>query len=184
MRVLVIGRGGREHAIIWALKKSDNIEDIYCAPGNAGIADLAECIPIDENSFEELGQFAIDYQIDLVVVGPEDPLFNGAVDFFESKGISAFGPRKNAAIIEGSKVFCKQLMKQYNIPTAAYEAFDRYEAAREYLYKQQAPIVVKADGLAAGKGVIVAQTLEEADKALQEIMVDSLRNADLASSHK
>ncbi len=174
MRILVVGRGGREHAIIWALLKSATVKEIYCAPGNAGIAELAECLPIDENSFEELGRTALDYDINLIIVGPEDPLFNGAVDYFESLGIPTFGPRKNAAIIEGSKVFCKQLMKDYHIPTAAYEAFDTYEAARDYLFQQQAPIVIKADGLAAGKGVTVAQTLEEADKALQEIMVDKV----------
>jgi phosphoribosylamine--glycine ligase len=174
MRILVVGRGGREHAIIWALQKSKAVKEIYCAPGNAGIAELAECLPIDENSFEELGRMAIDYDINLIIVGPEDPLFNGAVDYFESIGIPTFGPRQNAAIIEGSKVFCKQLMKDYDIPTAAYEAFDSYEAARHYLFQQQAPIVIKADGLAAGKGVTVAQTLEEADQALREIMVDKV----------
>ncbi|MEX2414717.1 MAG: phosphoribosylamine--glycine ligase [Paenibacillaceae bacterium] len=174
MRILVIGRGGREHAIIWALQKSEAVMEIFCAPGNAGIAELAECLPIDENSFEELGRVALDYDINLIIVGPEDPLFNGAVDYFESIGIPTFGPRKNAAIIEGSKVFCKQLMKDYHIPTAAYEAFDTYEAARDYLFQQQAPIVIKADGLAAGKGVTVAQTLEEADQALHEIMVDKV----------
>ncbi len=174
MRVLVIGRGGREHAIIWALKQSDSVKEIYCAPGNAGIAELAECVDIDENSFELLGEFAIDHAINLVIVGPEDPLFNGAVDYFESIGIATFGPRKNAAIIEGSKVFCKQLLKKYNIPTAAYESFDNYEAAHAYLLRQQAPIVIKADGLAAGKGVTVAQTLEEADAALRDIMLDKV----------
>lgn len=174
MRILVIGRGGREHAIIWALQKSNSAMDIYCAPGNAGIAELAECLPIDENSFEELGRVALDYDINLIIVGPEDPLFKGAVDYFESLGIPTFGPRQNAAIIEGSKVFCKQLMKDYDIPTAAYEAFDNYEAARQYLFQQQMPIVIKADGLAAGKGVTVAQTLEEADQALREIMVDKV----------
>lgn len=172
MRILVIGRGGREHAIIWALKKSESVKDIYCAPGNAGIAEIAECVPIDENNFEELGQFAIDHAVSLVVVGPEEPLFNGAVDYFERIGVPAFGPRKNAAILEGSKVFTKQLLKKYNIPTAAYESFTNYEEARDYLFRQQAPIVIKADGLAAGKGVTVAQTLEEADAALKEIMVD------------
>jgi phosphoribosylamine--glycine ligase len=174
MRILVVGRGGREHAIIWALQKSETVKEIYCAPGNAGIAELAECLPIDENSFEELGRVAVDYDINLIIVGPEDPLFNGAVDYFESIGIPTFGPRKNAAIIEGSKVFCKQLMKDYHIPTAAYEAFDTYDAAREYLFNQQAPIVIKADGLAAGKGVTVAHSLEEADQALREIMVDKV----------
>lgn len=172
MRILVIGRGGREHAIIWALKKSEAVRDIYCAPGNAGIAEIAECVPIDENNFEELGQFAIDHAVDLVVVGPEDPLFNGAVDHFERIGVPAFGPRKNAAILEGSKVFAKELLKKYNIPTAEYESFSRYEDARAYLFGKQAPIVIKADGLAAGKGVTVARTLEEADAALKDIMVD------------
>jgi len=174
VRILVIGRGGREHAIIWSLQKSARVKEIYCAPGNAGIAEIAECVPIDEQSFEELGQFAIDFAIDLVVVGPEDPLFNGAVDHFERLGIPAYGPRKNAAIIEGSKVFTKQLLKKYKIPTAEYESFERYDEAREYLFRQQAPIVIKADGLAAGKGVTVAQTLEEADEALKAIMVDKV----------
>jgi phosphoribosylamine--glycine ligase len=174
VRILVIGRGGREHAIIWALKKSSAVKEVYCAPGNAGIAEIAECIPIDENDFEALGQFAMDLPIDLVVVGPEDPLFNGAVDYFESKGIPVFGPRKDAAIIEGSKVFAKQLMKKYNIPTAAYESFERYEDALAYVRRQGAPIVIKADGLAAGKGVTVAMTLEQAEQALREIMVDKV----------
>lgn len=174
MRILVIGRGGREHTIIWALKKSASVKEVYCAPGNAGIAQIAECVAIDEHSFEELGQFAMDHAIDLVVVGPEDPLFAGAVDFFEEKGIPVFGPRKNAAIIEGSKVFTKDLMKKYEIPTAAYESFDEYTAARDYLHKQGVPIVIKADGLAAGKGVTVAMTMEQAEQALKEIMVDKV----------
>lgn len=174
MRILVIGRGGREHTIIWALKKSPSVKEVYCAPGNAGIAQIAECVAIDEHSFDELGQFAMDHAIDLVVVGPEDPLFAGAVDFFEAKGISVFGPRKNAAIIEGSKVFTKDLMKKYDIPTAAYESFDEYAAARDYLHKQGVPIVIKADGLAAGKGVTVATTMEQAEQALKEIMVDKV----------
>lgn len=174
MRILVIGRGGREHTIIWALKKSPSVKEVYCAPGNAGIAHIAECVAIDEHSFDELGQFAMDHAIDLVVVGPEDPLFAGAVDFFEAKGIPVFGPRKNAAIIEGSKVFTKDLMKKYDIPTAAYESFDEYAAARNYLHKQGVPIVIKADGLAAGKGVTVAMTMEQAEQALKEIMVDKV----------
>lgn len=174
MRILVIGRGGREHAIIWSLKKSAKVEEVYCAPGNAGIAQMAECVPIDERNFEELAQFVSDHGIDLVVVGPEDPLFAGAVDYFESKQIPVFGPRKDAAIIEGSKVFTKNLMHKYNIPTAAYASFDRYEDALAYLHEQGVPIVVKADGLAAGKGVIVAHTMEQAEQALQEIMVDKV----------
>ncbi|TMV49693.1 phosphoribosylamine--glycine ligase [Paenibacillus mesophilus] len=174
MRILVIGKGGREHAIIWALRKSARISQIYCAPGNAGIAELAECVPIKESEFAQIAQFALDYAIDLVVVGPDDPLAEGIVDVLEERNIPVFGPRKNAAIIEGSKVFTKELLKKYSIPTAAYESFEDYEAALAYVRKQGAPIVIKADGLAAGKGVIVAGTLEEAEKALQEIMVDKV----------
>ncbi|NBI29853.1 phosphoribosylamine--glycine ligase [Chengkuizengella marina] len=174
MKVLVIGRGGREHTIIWALNKSPNVEQIYCAPGNAGIAELAECVDINEHNFEELGQFAKKRNIDFVVVGPEDPLFAGIVDYFESIHIPVFGPRKNAAIIEGSKVFTKDLMKKYNIPTATYESFDVYEKALNYLHQQKLPIVIKADGLAAGKGVIVAQTMEEAEAALKDMMLDKV----------
>ena len=174
MRILIIGSGGREHAIAWKLSKSDKVERIYCAPGNAGIAEVAECVPISEDQFEQLKKFALEQQIDLVVVGPEAPLFAGLVDVLEEAGLKAFGPRKNAAIIEGSKVFTKQLMKKYNIPTAAYESLDNYEEALAYLRKQQAPIVIKADGLAAGKGVTVAATLEEAEQALREIMIDKV----------
>lgn len=171
MRILVVGGGGREHAICWALKKSPKVQELYCAPGNGGIAGVAECVPIQVNQFEEIAQFAIDRSVDLVVIGPDDPLSEGIVDHLEAKQIAVFGPRKNAAIIEGSKVFTKQLLKKYSIPTAAYESFDQYDAAVDYLRKQQAPIVIKADGLAAGKGVVVAQTLEEAEKALHDIMV-------------
>jgi len=171
VRILVVGGGGREHAIVWSLSKSKRVDKIYCAPGNAGIAELAECVPIAEHQFEDLARFASDNRIDLVVVGPEAPLFAGLVDYLEEKGLKVFGPRQNAAIIEGSKVFAKQLMKKYNIPTAAYASFDNYEAAREYLLKQQVPVVIKADGLAAGKGVTVAQTMEEAEQALRDIMV-------------
>lgn len=171
MRILVVGGGGREHAICWALKKSPKVQELFCAPGNGGIAGVAECVPIQVNQFEEIAQFAIDRSIDLVVIGPDDPLSEGIVDHLEAKQIPVFGPRKNAAIIEGSKVFTKQLLKKYNIPTAAYESFDNYEDAAAYLRKQKTPIVIKADGLAAGKGVVVAQTLEEAEKALHDIMV-------------
>ncbi|MFD0619655.1 phosphoribosylamine--glycine ligase [Paenibacillus sp. GCM10027629] len=171
MRVMVVGRGGREHAIVWALKKSEKVKHLVCAPGNAGIAQLAECVDISESQFEELAQYALDHAIDLVVVGPDDPLAAGIVDVFEAKEIPVFGPRKNAAIIEGSKTFMKDLLRKYNIPTAAYEKFDNYEDALAYLRQQSAPIVIKADGLAAGKGVIVAQTMEEAEQALQEMMV-------------
>jgi phosphoribosylamine--glycine ligase len=177
MRILVIGRGGREHAIIWSLKKSDKVKEIYCAPGNGGIAELAECVDIREDQFAEIGQFVLENDINFVVVGPDDPLAAGIVDFLEAKNILVYGPRKNAAIIEGSKVFTKNLLKKYNIPTAAYETFKSYDEAIAYLYKQGAPIVIKADGLAAGKGVIVAQTMEEAEKALKEIMVDKVFGA-------
>ena len=174
MRVLVIGRGGREHAIVWALKKSPQVKDLYCAPGNAGIAEMAECVPIEENRFEELAQFARDAAIDLVVVGPEDPLFGGIADYLEERGIAVFGPKSGAAAIEGSKVFAKHLMKKYGIPTAAYETFESYEEALAYLRRQKAPIVIKADGLAAGKGVTVAWTMEQAEQALKEMMVDKV----------
>jgi phosphoribosylamine---glycine ligase len=172
LRVLVIGKGGREHAIIWALKRSDSVKQVYCAPGNAGIAGLAECVDIQENQFEQLSQFAIDHSIDLAVVGPEDPLSEGIVDYLEERGIAVFGPRRAAAEIEGSKAFTKDLMKKYNIPTAAYETFEDYEAALAYVRTQKPPIVVKADGLAAGKGVIIARSQEEAEQALKEIMLD------------
>ncbi|MED4603692.1 phosphoribosylamine--glycine ligase [Paenibacillus validus] len=171
MRILVVGGGGREHAICWALKKSPKVKELYCAPGNGGIAQVAECVPIPVNKFEEIAQFAIDHTIDLVVIGPDDPLAEGIVDHLEAKGLTVYGPRQNAAIIEGSKVFTKQLLKKYDIPTAAYESFDSYEPARAYLNQLRAPYVIKADGLAAGKGVIIAQSIEEADQALQDIMV-------------
>ncbi|MFB6365991.1 phosphoribosylamine--glycine ligase [Paenibacillus elgii] len=171
MRILVVGGGGREHAICWALKKSPKVKELYCAPGNGGIASVAECVPIQVNQFEEIAQFAMNHTIDLVVIGPDDPLSEGIVDHLEAKGLTVFGPRQNAAIIEGSKVFTKQLLRKYNIPTAAYESFEQYEDAVAYLRRQQAPIVIKADGLAAGKGVVVAQTLDEAEKALHDIMV-------------
>lgn len=174
VKVLVVGRGGREHAIVWALKRSAKVKEVYCAPGNAGIAQIAECVPIEEHQFEEISQFAMDMVMDLVVVGPEDPLFAGLVDYLEERHVPVFGPRKNAAIIEGSKAFTKDLMKKYNIPTAAYETFTEYNLALDYLHKQKAPIVIKADGLAAGKGVTVAATMEEAELALREMMVDKV----------
>ncbi|OBZ10896.1 phosphoribosylamine--glycine ligase [Bacillus sp. FJAT-26390] len=174
MRILVVGGGGREHAIVWALKKSEKVDEIYCAPGNAGIAQLADCVPIAVNQFDELIGFAKDTAIDLVFVGPDDPLADGIVDAFEAAGIQAYGPRKNAAEIEGSKIFMKNLLKKYDIPTAKYETFNDYETASAYLREQSAPIVIKADGLAAGKGVTVAATLEEAEQALREMMVDKV----------
>ncbi|CAM4302460.1 phosphoribosylamine--glycine ligase [Paenibacillus alkaliterrae] len=174
MRILVVGGGGREHAIVWALKKSEKVKEIFCAPGNAGIAQLAECVPIPVSQFDELIRFAKDAAIDLVFVGPDDPLADGIVDAFEAAGIQAYGPRKNAAEIEGSKIFMKNLLKKYNIPTAKYETFTDYESASAYLRGQSAPIVIKADGLAAGKGVTVAATLEEAEQALRDAMVDKV----------
>ncbi|TDF95532.1 phosphoribosylamine--glycine ligase [Paenibacillus piri] len=177
MRVLVVGGGGREHAICWALKKSPKVQELYCAPGNGGIAGVAECVPLQVNQFEEIGQFALDHAIDLVVIGPDDPLSEGIVDHLEAKRIPVFGPRQNAAILESSKVFSKQLFKKYNIPTAAYESFENYDEALSYLRKQQIPVVIKADGLAAGKGVVVAQSMEEAEKALHDMMVSKIFGA-------
>lgn len=174
MRVLVIGGGGREHAIVWALKKSEKITELFCAPGNAGIAELAQCVPIAVGKFQELIAFAKEQAIDLVVVGPDDPLADGIVDAFEAEGIAVYGPRRNAAEIEGSKIFMKNLLKKYAIPTARYETFTDYETALAYLRSQPLPIVVKADGLAAGKGVTVAYTLEEAEQALADMMVNAV----------
>lgn len=174
MRILVIGGGGREHAICWALKKSPKVRELYCAPGNGGIAGVAECVPIQVNQFAEIAEFALGHAIDLVVIGPDDPLSEGIVDYLEAKQILVFGPRQNAAIIESSKVFSKHLFKKYNIPSAAYETFDNYEAALLYLLNQQVPIVIKADGLAAGKGVVIAQSMEEAEKALHDMMVTKI----------
>lgn len=170
MDILVIGGGGREHAIVWSLSKSPKAGTIYCAPGNAGIAQLAECVPIAVSAFEQLRAFAQEKKVGLVVVGPDDPLADGIVDVFEEAGIPVFGPRKNAAEIEGSKTFMKDLLHKYNIPTAAYAKFDDFEKALNYLRSKQAPIVIKADGLAAGKGVTVARTMEEAEQALRDIM--------------
>lgn len=174
MRILVVGGGGREHAIVWALKKSEKAKEIFCAPGNAGIAQLAECVPFEVNQFDELVQFAKDAAIDLVIIGPDDPLAAGIVDAFEAHQIPVYGPNKAAAEIEGSKIFMKNLLKKYNIPTAKYETFTEYEAALAYLREQTLPIVIKADGLAAGKGVTVAATLEEAETALKEAMLDKV----------
>jgi phosphoribosylamine--glycine ligase len=172
MRILVIGRGGREHAIVWALRRSDKAKRIFCAPGNAGTAMLAENVPIGEMEFDRLVQFAQDHAVDLAVVGPDDPLAAGIVDAFEAARIPVYGPRRNAAEIEGSKIFMKNLLRKYNIPTARYETFSDYETALAYLRAQPAPIVIKADGLAAGKGVTVCFTREEAERALRETMVD------------
>ncbi|MDE5779806.1 MAG: phosphoribosylamine--glycine ligase [Lachnospiraceae bacterium] len=172
MRVLIIGSGGREHAITACVAKSKRVSRIYAAPGNAGIAELAECVDISVMDFEKQVAFAKDNDIDFVIVGPDDPLVAGCVDEFEKAGIPAFGPRKNAAIIEGSKAFSKDLMKKYGIPTAAYETFDDPDKAFEYLETADFPIVLKADGLALGKGVLICKDLEEAKAGVKEIMLD------------
>ncbi|WP_127496237.1 phosphoribosylamine--glycine ligase [Paenibacillus glycanilyticus] len=174
MRILVVGGGGREHAIVWALKKSEKVKEVFCAPGNAGIAQIADCVPIAVNQFDELVKFAKDAAIDLVFIGPDDPLAAGIVDAFEAHNIPVYGPNKAAAEIEGSKIFMKDLLRKYNIPTAKYETFTSYEPALTYLREQSVPIVIKADGLAAGKGVTVAYSMEEAEKALKEAMVDKV----------
>ncbi|KGE19429.1 phosphoribosylamine--glycine ligase [Paenibacillus wynnii] len=171
MDILVVGGGGREHAIIWSLSKSTKAGKIYCAPGNGGIAQLAECVPIGVFEFDRLTAFAKEKEVGLVVIGPDDPLAAGIVDAFEAKGIPVFGPRRNAAEIEGSKTFMKDLLHKYNIPTAAYQKFSDYESALSYLREQELPIVIKADGLAAGKGVTVAYSRDEAEQALLDIMV-------------
>ena len=172
MKVLIVGGGGREHAIATAVKKSKRVSEIYAAPGNAGIAEIAECVDIKVMDFEKIADFAVSKAIDLVIVGPDDPLVGGLVDVLEARGIKAFGPRKNAAILEGSKAFSKDLMKKYNIPTAAYETFDNADAAIKYLETADMPIVLKADGLALGKGVLICNTLEEAKAGVKEIMLD------------
>ncbi|MFY0544839.1 phosphoribosylamine--glycine ligase [Brevibacillus sp. H7] len=170
MNVFVIGSGGREHAIVWKLAQSPKVKKIYCAPGNGGTAELAQNVPIPIDDFAALAQFVKDEGIDLTVVGPEEPLLAGIVDFFSQRSLPIFGPSATAAKIEGSKCFAKNLMTRYNIPTARYESFIDYPSALAYVREQGAPIVVKADGLAAGKGVVVAETLEEAEEALYHIM--------------
>ena len=172
MKVLIVGSGGREHAIAWSVAKSDKVEKIYCAPGNAGIAQYAECVAIGAMEFEKLAAFAKEHEVDLTIVGMDDPLVGGIVDVFESEGLRVFGPRKNAAILEGSKAFSKDLMKKYNIPTAGYENFDDAKKALAYLETAKFPIVLKADGLALGKGVLICNTLEEAKDGVQSIMLD------------
>ena len=172
MKVLIVGSGGREHAIAWSVAKSDKVDKIYCAPGNAGIAEYAECVAIGAMEFDKLVDFAKENAIDLVIVGMDDPLVGGLVDEMEEAGIRTFGPRKNAAILEGSKAFSKDLMKKYNIPTATYENFDDPDAAIEYIKKGNFPVVLKADGLALGKGVLICNTLEEALEGVKSIMLD------------
>lgn len=172
MKVLIVGSGGREHAIAQSVAKSDKVEKIYCTPGNAGIAEYAECAPIGAMEFDKIVAFSKEKEVDLVIVGMDDPLVGGLVDELEKAGIRAFGPRKNAAILEGSKAFSKDLMKKYHIPTAAYENFTDPEKALEYLETAKMPIVLKADGLALGKGVLICNTLEEAKAGVKEIMLD------------
>ena len=172
MKVLVIGGGGREHAICWKLSKSPKVDELYCAPGNAGIAEVAKCVDIGVMDFEKIADFAKKEAFDLVVVGPDDPLAGGIVDVLEEKGLRVFGQRKNAAILEGSKAFSKDLMKKYGIPTAAYETFDTPEAALNYLETAPVPIVLKADGLALGKGVLICNTREEAKEGVKTLMLD------------
>ena len=172
MKVLIVGSGGREHAIATAVAKSKRVSKIYCAPGNAGIAAQAECVPIGAMEFDKLVAFAKEKEIDFTIIGMDDPLVGGIVDVFEAEGLKVFGPRKNAAILEGSKAFSKDLMKKYHIPTAGYETFDDPKKALAYLETARMPIVLKADGLALGKGVLICNTLEEAKAGVKEIMED------------
>ena len=172
MKVLIVGGGGREHAIAWKAGQSPKVEKLYCAPGNAGIAEMAECVDIGVMEFDKLAEFAREKEVDLVVVGPDDPLAAGAVDVLEAAGLRVFGPRAKAAILEGSKAFSKDLMKKYQIPTAAYETFDSAEEALDYLATADMPIVLKADGLALGKGVLICNTLAEAQAGVKSLMLD------------
>ena len=172
MKVLIVGSGGREHAIAASAAKSKQVDEIYCAPGNAGIDGLATCVNICAMEYDKLADFAEEKGIDLTIIGMDDPLVGGVVDVFEKRGLRVFGPRKNAAIIEGSKAFSKDLMKKYGIPTAAYENFDSPEAALAYLETAKMPIVLKADGLALGKGVLICNTLEEAKEGVKTLMLD------------
>ena len=172
MKILIVGSGGREHAIAWKVAQSPKVDKIYCAPGNAGIAEYAECVAIGAMEFDKLVAFAKEKEIDLTVIGMDDPLVGGVVDAFEAEGLRVFGPRKNAAILEGSKAFSKDLMKKYHIPTARYEVFDTPAAALAYLKTASFPIVIKADGLALGKGVLISRSYEEAEDAVRTMMED------------
>lgn len=172
MKVLIVGSGGREHAIAASVAKSSQVDKIYCAPGNAGIAGVAECVDIQAMEFDRLADFAQENEIDLTIIGMDDPLVGGIVDVFEERGLRVFGPRKKAAIIEGSKAFSKDLMKKYGIPTASYENFETPEVALAYLENAKMPIVLKADGLALGKGVLICNTLEEAKAGVKTLMLD------------
>ena len=172
MKVLIIGSGGREHVIAWKVAKSKLVDKIYCAPGNGGISEVAQCIPIGANDFEGLADFATDNKIDLTIVGMDEPLVNGIVDVFEERGLTIFGPRKNAAILEGSKYFSKKLMEKYNIPTAASESFTEADKAKAYIENCNYPIVLKADGLCLGKGVLICENKQEALDGIKTIMED------------
>ena len=172
MKVLIVGSGGREHAIAWAVQKSPKVDKIYCAPGNAGISEYAECVNIGAMEFDALAAFAKEHEIDLTIVGMDDPLVGGSVDVFEAEGLRVFGPRKNAAILEGSKAFSKELMQKYGIPTAAYRTVTSSDEARRVLADSKFPVVLKADGLALGKGVLICETPEEAEAGVVMIMED------------
>ena len=174
MKILVIGGGGREHALVWKLKNGDAAREIFCAPGNPGIAEIAECVPLQVKQINELADFAEANKIDLSVVGPEDPLTDGIVDLFEKRNLPVFGPNRQSARLEGSKAYAKKVMERFNVPTAAYRELDDFEEALDYVKQQGVPIVIKADGLAAGKGVTVAETLAEAETALRSIMVQKV----------
>jgi len=171
MKVLVIGSGGREHTLVWKIKQSTLVKEVFCAPGNGGISKLATCVPIKANDLKSLADFVEKEGIDLTVVGPEEPLVLGIVNEFEKRGLRIFGPNQKAAQIEGSKVFAKELMQKYNIPTAEFAVFSDPKLAKDYVQEKGAPIVIKADGLAAGKGVIPARTIEQALEAIDLIMV-------------
>ncbi|MGQ9645907.1 MAG: phosphoribosylamine--glycine ligase [Thermodesulfobacteriota bacterium] len=174
MKVLVVGGGGREHALVWKIAQSPEVSRVYCAPGNAGISQQASLVPIKANDLNGLLNFASQEKIDLTVVGPEEPLTKGIVDLFESNGLTIFGASRKAAELEGSKAFAKEMMKKYRVPTSFYEIFDDPEKAKDYIRRQGAPIVVKADGLAAGKGVIVCKSIEEAVRSIDQIMVERI----------
>jgi len=177
MNILVIGSGGREHALCWKIKQSPKVKRLYCAPGNGGIAGIAECVDIKVDDVELLLQFALRKQIDLTIVGPEASLVVGIVDAFAQKGLKIFGPSKAAAELEGSKVFAKEFMQRRNIPTALYKVFDNAVLAQAFLQESQFPLVIKADGIAAGKGVYVCADLTQAKAAIDEIMVQKIFGA-------
>jgi len=174
MKVLVIGSGGREHVLTWKIKQSPNVEELYCAPGNGGIAQIAECVDIQATDISGLLKFAKEKQIDLTVVGPEAPLVEGVVDKFKEAGLKVFGPSKDASQLEGSKVFTKEFLKRHNIPTADFEQFEDIQAAKDYLNSAKFPLVIKADGLAAGKGVVICNDLEEGIQAVDQIMAEKV----------